>query len=294
LPVILVVDDDSATRVLIRTALESDGYRVLEAEGGQTALSIFESEEPDLILMDAAMPSMSGFETCCRLKKLSRGAETPVLFVTGLDDERSVHRGFEVGATDYITKPVHWGVARQRVRRLLETSYQSRQLKHLAYHDPLTGLPNRRLLMDRASMALAGAKRNRTLLAVLVLDLDSFKHVNDSFGHDVGDRVLCIMAERVAECMRENDTVARLGGDELIVLLEVMSISDIELICGKVLAAVRDSIVEFGRPIRLSSSIGGAFFPRHAPDIVTLLRYADQAMYTAKRTGGNRYCFHEA
>lgn len=294
LPVILVVDDDSATRVLIRAALESDGYQVLEADGGPSALSIFESAKPDLILMDAAMPTMSGFETCCRLKELSKGDEIPVLFVTGLDDEQSVHRGFESGAVDYITKPVNWGVTRQRVRRLLEASYQSRRLRHLAYHDALTGLPNRRLLMDRASLALARTERDGAVLAVLVLDLDNFKLVNDSFGHDVGDRVLCIMADRVGYCIRKNDTVARLGGDELIILLEVMSFSDIELICGKVLAAVRKAIVEFERPIHLSASIGGAFFPKHAQDISTLLRYADQAMYAAKRNGGNRCCFHEA
>jgi len=293
-PVILVVDDDRATRVMFRAALENDGYQVLEADGGRSALNIFQRANPDLILMDAAMPKMNGFETCCRLKELSRGDETPVMFVSGLDDEESMHRGFESGADDYITKPVKWGVTRLRVKRLLKASRQSRQLRHLAYHDALTGLPNRHLLMDRASLALARTERDGSVLAVLVLDLDDFKLINDSFGHHVGDRVLCVMADRVADCIRKNDTVARLGGDELIVLLEVTTVTDIERVCGKVLTAVRETIVEFERPIRCSASIGGVFFPSHAQDISTLLRYADQAMYAAKRDGGDRYYFHEA
>lgn len=285
---ILIVEDDEPTRLLIRAALESDGYAFLEAKDGHEAVETFEREKPDLVLIDVAMPTMDGVEACKQIKALPDGIETPVLIVTGLDDNDSVERAFDAGATDYLTKPLHWAVTKNRVRRILATAQSERELRRLAYHDALTGLPNRLLFLDRAGIAIARAERSARLLAVLMIDVDGFKGINDNYGHDAGDRVLRVLADRIAGCLRKNDTVSRMGGDEFLILMEdIAALADVNVIATKILAGIREKVDMEDTSLTLTASMGIAFYPKDGTDITTLIRLADAAMYRAKRSGGN-------
>ncbi|MEA5452405.1 response regulator [Leptolyngbya sp. CCNP1308] len=155
---ILVVDNEPFARIQLRLSLEQEGYQIVEAEDGREALTVFKQQQPDIVLLDALMPGMDGFECCTQLQRLPNGQTTPVLMITGLDDQESVDRAFAVGAVDYVTKPVHWAVLRQRVRRLIQQSQlqqqqaqlqqqlevANRDLQRLASTDGLTQVANRR------------------------------------------------------------------------------------------------------------------------------------------------------
>jgi diguanylate cyclase (GGDEF)-like protein/PAS domain S-box-containing protein len=176
------------------------------------------------------------------------------------------------------------------VRDVTERTYAEEQIKHLAYHDALTGLPNRLLFKDRLTVALSHAQRDQGRLAVLFLDLDRFKVINDSLGHNVGDQLLQAVAARVASCVRESDTVARLGGDEFTLLLPTLARSeDAAVVAGKILEAVRYPFHIEGREFFISTSIGISLFPEDGTDAVTLIKNADTAMYQAKEEGRDNY-----
>ena len=169
------------------------------------------------------------------------------------------------------------------------------QIRHLARHDPLTELPNRALFVDRLQQAVAMAKRNRQQLAVLFIDLDRFKPVNDTYGHAVGDRLLQEVARRMLAVVRQSDTVARLGGDEFVVLLqEVASAASARRVADKLHAALRQPFVINGHPLQISSCIGLALYPEHGGDALELTKNADSAMYQAKHAGRDRVCLFGA
>ena len=173
-PSILVVDDDKNMRALLCLALERDGYRVTAAIDGVQALELYKREAPDVVLMDAAMPELDGFQACAELRKLPGGDETPVMMITGLNDESSVDRAFESGASEYITKPFNWAVLRNRVRRLISERSAEKRVAYMAFNDALTGLPNRTLFQERLEMGIRQARRTRSELACMFLDLDGF------------------------------------------------------------------------------------------------------------------------
>jgi diguanylate cyclase (GGDEF)-like protein/PAS domain S-box-containing protein len=164
------------------------------------------------------------------------------------------------------------------------------EIKHLAFHDPLTQLPNRRLLHDRLHQAMILAKRDQKRLALMFIDLDKFKPVNDDFGHQVGDELLQTVAQRLQACVRESDTVARLGGDEFVLLLPVIEVvQDAMAVAGKVhLALLQPFALSKGPPVRISSSTGIAIYPEHGRDEIELIKHADAAMYQAKAAGRDR------
>ncbi|OPY57860.1 MAG: Cyclic di-GMP phosphodiesterase Gmr [Pelotomaculum sp. PtaU1.Bin035] len=539
---ILVVDDSKYMRFKLRQSLESDGYTVIEAENGLQALAIYEQLQPEIILMDCIMPLMDGFTACTKLQELPGGDRVPVIMITSLDDDKDVDLAFEAGATDYITKPIHWAVLRHRVRRLLYTRHTEASLdmseaftrtlinyaldgiitinargviqslnpaairifgytsgdvigqdikmlmprfyseygsypavgkptgenlgagairevtgcrkdgstltieltisefyfgerwlftvilrditerkrakealleseeryraltentydliseisndgrflytspnykdvlgyepgelinrsvvdfvhqedypalrasfrrvfehyalgqviyrfmhkngellwfestgknyrtatdesrvvfvsrditerqryaetiRHQAFHDAVTGLPNRMLFKDRLTLAMAHAKRNKQMLGVLFLDLDRFKIVNDTLGHDVGDQLLKSVARRLTNYVREDDTIARFGGDEFTVLLpEITQAESVAKIAQKILEAIREPFNIDDHELYIATSIGIALYPNDGEDAETLLKNADTAMYRAKEKGKNNY-----
>lgn len=163
------------------------------------------------------------------------------------------------------------------------------QLRHSARHDPLTGLPNRELFHDRLQTALSLAERNKTLLCLLYIDLDNFKQVNDTLGHPVGDLLLQEAARRLRQCVRKSDTVGRIGGDEFLVLLNNPALPEHALhVAEKIRAALGQPFDLPGRQVRISPSIGAALYPEHGDDYKQLILYADEAMYDAKKSGGNQ------
>ncbi|TAK62968.1 GGDEF domain-containing response regulator [Methylobacter sp.] len=411
-PTILIVDDTRDNQELLVSLLKQD-YRVKVAGNGPRALDIAQcSPYPDLILLDVNMSEMDGYEVCRRLQENPLTRDIPVIFVTAASSQESETLGLQLGAMDYITKPISPNIALLRVRNQLllrkslnklhltsivfentlecimitdaqgdiidvnpafsritgytreevlgknprflksghhdqpfyaemwheinttgywsgelwnrtktgecypelrsisavtdtqgivthyigissdisQIKHHEEQLERIAHYDALTGIPNRLLLADRMRQAIAQAKRDRKMLGVCYLDLDGFKPINDTFGHQAGDSVLVEVARRISNILREGDTIARLGGDEFVVLLP--DLNHVEE-CIATLKRLHESI---SLPVSiqdhsnsLTASIGVSIFPGDDNDPDVLLRHADQAMYIAKQSGKNRY-----
>ncbi len=429
-PLVLVVDDDVTIRFLACEALEYAGFAIEEAESGKEALTAFERLRPSIVLLDVMMPEMDGFETCVKLRQLPGGDRTPVILLTGLDDEESIGRAYTVGATDFMIKPFNEVILVNRMRYILKASrtlqelwdsqarldnaqriahlgnwewnsetnelsgsdefYRVLGLGHraalpldsflhcvepddresvrnafdeavhgglpvdlrqriispngtqrivhlqseavvevggktvnitgtiqdiselqrfeekihfLAHYDSLTRLPNRALFRDRVDQALAYAKRHGTNVATMFLDLDRFKRVNETLGHQVGDMLLQQVAERLRNTVRDSDsvsriggemgTMARLGGDEFTVLLTGMTHSEHAAKVAKCILQVLARPFHLGEhEVTVTGSLGIACYPEDGKDVDELLKHADIAMYSAKAGGKNAYRFY--
>jgi diguanylate cyclase (GGDEF)-like protein len=249
----------------------------------------------DLILLDLQMPGLDGFQVMVRLKEIETDGYLPVLAVTAQPAHKL--RALQGGAKDFISKPFDLAEVLMRVHNMLEVRLlheearnYGKMLEALALNDPLTGLANRRLLADRMSMALVHARRNKSSMAVMYLDLDGFKQINDTLGHGVGDALLKMAAGRLVATVREEDTVARLGGDEFIIALWYISGNDYAAtVAVKVIEAVSQPYDIEGRSVRITVSAGVGIYPIHGEDSDTLMKSADRAMYEAKRAGKNVY-----
>ena len=424
-PVILIVDDDITLRILVRESLEQAGFAVEERADGVEAISTFEEVQPDIVLLDVLMPKMDGFTTCVKLRKLRGGEHIPIVMMTSLDDIESINHAYEAGATDFITKPINWGVLPHRIRYMLRAStafddlrkseakiqalldampdmlfqmnkdgllmeikgvkeshfavppsefigkkiydvmpttatqpimdhleralqtkeiqifeYQhwidkekrffegrlvisgeekvlaiirditeqrqaEERISFLAYHDTLTHLPNRHLFKDRMRQALAYAQRHQLLVAVLFLDLDNFKRINDTLDHNMGDLLLQGVGDRLVKCVRRSDsvarlemeeltpTVARLGGDEFTVLLNgISSIQNAATVAQRILDVLVQPFMLGTHEVFITTSIGVTVYPYDSENVDTLLKNADTAMYQAKDQGKNNYQFY--
>ncbi|MEX8495082.1 putative bifunctional diguanylate cyclase/phosphodiesterase [Sphaerotilus sp.] len=432
-PRILLVDDDDVNLLLTGAALRERGFTVNEATGGLSALRMLADWSPDVMVLDAVMPGMDGFRTCEALRDLPGFELMPVLMLTGLDDEASIERAFDAGATDFFVKSHHWSLLAGRLRYLLRTSHIQMELlrsraklaraqdlarmgsfdwrlggglqlepealrvighgpraplsvpevmrllvpgarramapllrdvvrhgtvldsdvticlpdgrerivhveaepefddqgglcayagiiqdvtdrrliedkiRHLANFDALTGLPNRRQLIWRAERALEQARRMDHGFALLLIDLDRFKNINDTLGHGQGDELLVEIGRRLRTCVHHCDQIAdmsidaavlrthrsleavgRLGGDEFVALLpEVEDEAQAVRVAQGILQAMREPVVLGGREYFVTASVGVGLFPRDGVSVVDLLRNADVAMYAAKSGGRN-------
>ena len=431
-PLALVVDDEPSLRLFMNAALKKAGFGVIEADCGETALTLFASDKPDLILLDLAMPGLDGFETCAAVRKLPGGRYTQILMVTGSDDSESIEKAFEAGASDFVSKPINWSMLGHKSKYLLRAGkafkaldqnrsrlaktqelaklgnwqidlassefscsskacrllgFDGRQqasytdfllpivaserdnvkekidhaVKHkknlalnypvvlpdgtqkhilnqgeilyngnghpelmlgviqdvtqlkqaeeeirlLAFYDSLTGLANRSLFMDRLEQTLALARRTQQKFALLFLDLDQFKMINDTLGHHVGDLLLKQVGARLKSNIRDSDTVsmlgsdqtgsviARLGGDEFTVLLS--NIKDPQAaakVATRLIREVADTYHLDGHDVAMTTSIGISVFPEDGTEASVLLKNADSAMYHAKNNGRNGYQFY--
>ncbi len=433
--IVLVVDDDEAMRFLMVQSISQAGVCVEEAENGIEALNIFERTRPDLVLMDVNMPKMDGFTACARLRQMPEGKSAIIIMVTGLDDVKSIQKAYQVGATDFITKPISWPVLQQRViyllragdtvkalrksekrlthakqvaklgnwdwnivtgdifwsdeiytmlelkpgqfkpkldvfidavhpderssikKAFLKALYDNnksfnidhkviladgieRTLSHqvitirdesgkpihmhgimqditehkkaeekirtLAYYDPLTGLPNRELFKEHTSHAIRTAKRNGTYLALVYLDLDQFKRINDTLGHSAGDELLKKVAKTLYKSIRSSDivgiahnkesdghSISRLGGDEFSILItDLTDVQNSAKVAYRVIKNLSRPILIEGHEFTVSCSMGIALYPMDGKDVETLLKNADAAMYSAKERGRNNYQFY--
>jgi diguanylate cyclase (GGDEF)-like protein len=245
------------------------------------------------------MPGMDGFQVMESLKEIETDGYLPVLAVTAQPAHKL--RALQSGAKDFVSKPFDLAEVLMRVHNLLEVRLlhetacnYSKMLEALALNDPLTGLANRRLLADRMAMALVHARRNKSAMAVVYLDLDGFKQINDTLGHGVGDILLKMVAERLVATVREEDTVARLGGDEFILALWHVSGSDYAAsVTARAIEAVSQPYDIEGNSVSITISAGVSIYPDHGEDADTLMKSADLALYEAKRTGKNAYCLAE-
>ncbi len=431
---VLIVDDDAMVRVLARSALDKLGLEVDEVENGAEAVERFEQRAFDLVLLDLEMPVMDGFTACARIRALPGGKSATLIVVTGLDDLDSIQRAYELGATDFVTKPINWSVLMQRMRFILRARgafqalkeseaklFESQQIAHLghwdwdvdnnqaewseqvykilgltsqfscasysaflqsvhpddranvnrsisqavehaesytvehrillpnseertivsqgramqggtgrvvkvrsvmqdvterkqaeerifhlAYYDNLTGLPNRDLFKEYASRLLAAAQRDGTNAAILLVDLDRFKRINDSLGHAAGDELLKEVAGRIANCVRQSDLVAKVqnmddliyslarpGGDEFMLLIRGLERTEmVTNFVQRLLTQLSQPLVARQQEIFVSASIGVAMFPGDGMHQDALLSYADIALGHAKEAGGGCFRFY--
>lgn len=307
---IIVIDDDPLIRLVVSGSLRAAGLNIIEAASGEEGLRLFDETGADAVLLDVTMPSgIDGFTTCAELRKRAQGEHLPILMMTGLDDMESINRAYEIGATDFIHKPLNLPLLGHRVRYLLKTSsttqqlLQSKQRLHqMAYFDSLTELPNRAFFLEYLQKMVAQAQRKKTKLSVLFLDLDGFKRINDTLGHQIGDQVLQIAAERLNNSIRGSDafahfgvkqndiSLARLGGDEFTVLLsEIERAEDAAIVAERIRKNLAQPIILGEHELVTTTSIGIAVYPDDGEVAENLLKHADLAMYYAKRAGGDTH-----
>jgi two-component system cell cycle response regulator len=295
---ILVVDDSPDNVELLLDILQGEGYtRVSSLMDSSQVCTQHAKNDYDLILLDMHMPGLNGLEVMKSLKEIEKNGYLPVLAITG--DERYKIAALEAGARDFIAKPYNFLEFTMRIRNMLEVrllyktvAEQSRLQEEMALHDPLTGLPNRRLLTDRIEKAMQHANRTDQLMALLYVDLDGFKEANDQHGHQCGDTILKMVASRLRVATRGEDTVSRIGGDEFIILLsDITAMEDVVQPASKLLNLLALPFSVDGWWIRMTASIGVAYYPTDAKDMESLIALADSALYEAKRAGKNRYHF---
>lgn len=308
-PAVLVVDDVPDNIHELLEALKDD-YRIQVAASGPKALEIVTgAHPPDLVLLDVLMPGMNGYEVCRRIKATAAGNHIPVIFVTIANTVEDKVRGLELGAADYITKPFDTAEVKARIRTHLELARLRRFLEYLVaqrtallevseekyrfllYRDPVTGLANRVLFAEMLDHAIHQATRTDGHFALLALDLDHFKTVNESLGHTQGDRLLREVARRLEGALSERDAIARSGGDEFNILVagdEGQSGAD--LTAQRLIDRLSESFDIDGQRVHVGASIGIASYPDDGHDGETLLRHADAALHRAKAVGRGQLC----
>src|ERR1700675_632678 len=294
---VLVADDSRVYRKLIEHSLSDKGYVLLFAESGREALALFAEHEPSIVITDWMMPDLSGIELCEHIRKQSRQPYTYVIILTGNTEKDKLVAGLAAGADDYLTKPFHRGELLARLgvgHRIVELHRQleakNRLLEELALTDPLTGLPNRRAIEEWATRQLSGAARYGFSFLVVLADLDHFKTVNDTHGHDAGDTVLKKFAEILRANSRRSDICGRIGGEEFLFVLTHTTQENAVVVIERMRAELEDAKFDFdGGSLTVTASFGLAGFEGiQAPDFNRLVSQADAALYAAKRTGRNR------
>lgn len=293
---ILIVDDQEGNVRLLEEILQQAGYRhVTSTMNPQAVCELHRAQHFDLILLDLQMPGMDGFQVMEGLNEIDTSGYVPILVITAQPGQKQ--RALASGAKDFVAKPFDLIELKTRIHNMLEVRLlyqrladQNAVLESLALQDALTGLPNRRLLMDRLSLAIVHARRNRCTMAVMFLDLDGFKEINDTLGHDGGDTLLRLVADRLVATVRQEDTVARLGGDEFVIALhEAIDVDQVARLVSKVIAAVSQPYDIQGTEVQMTVSVGVSVYPLHGEDVETLMKSADLALYEAKRGGKNDY-----
>lgn len=295
--VLLIEDNPGDCRLIQEMLLEADvpsfGFELDYADRLSKALDHLGKKDVDIILSDLSLPDSQGFETFNRLHV--HASKVPIVVLTGtFDDEWLGIEAVKKGAQDYLVKQqVNSNLLRRSICYAIERKRLEETIRRMAYHDPLTNLPNRALFSDRLTLAIARTRRNKETLAVLFLDLDEFKHVNDTLGHTMGDQLLKVMAARLAGCVRACDTVARFGGDEFTLLLSgINRPENTANVADKILESVRQPLKLESHEVNVTASIGIALCPGDGGDVETLLKNADIAMYRAKGCGKDNYQFY--
>jgi two-component system, cell cycle response regulator len=301
---ILVVDDHEDNIEVLRVRLESWGYTTESCDNGEAALALVEKSPPDLILLDVMMPDITGIEVARRIKGNRALPFIPIIMQTALDSTEAKVEGLEAGADDYITKPIDFAELKARLRSMLrikrlqealeerekELLEMNERLRFMSLTDGLTGLDNRRHLNDRIDEMFQHAQRLNEPFSIVMCDLDKFKSVNDSYGHQAGDEVLKQLAEILKDEAREIDRVGRFGGEEFMLLLPGTVLDAAVTFAERVRKRIeRHTFTFVGGSTQRTASFGVAGWPHpKVQDSDSLVRMADDALYVAKETGRNR------
>ena len=294
---VLVVDDSPVYRKLIEHALEDGGYTPLFAQNGREALELYAQHAPAIVITDWMMPDFSGPELCERIRSHAQRAYTYIIVLTSISEKDNVVKGLAAGADDYLTKPfdpgellARIGVGRRTIGLHREIEAKNKLLEEMAHTDPLTGLPNRRAIEDCAARQLRGAARHGYAIWVANADLDNFKSINDSYGHDAGDRVLQKFGEVLRENTRASDISGRMGGDEFLLVMTHLDEKSTRLTVERLRKQFAALQFSFGGDVvSVTASFGIAGFQgKEPPEFAKLVRQADKALYAGKRAGRNR------
>ena len=293
---VLVVDDSPVYRKLVEQVLSCERYSLMFARDGAEALGMIDARSPSIVITDLILPDFSGIELCQRIRADASRPYTYVIVMTGTTEKGNLVKGLEAGADDYLTKPfdpaemlARMGVGRRIVDLNRELATKSKKMEEAARTDALTGLPNRRAIEDWAVRQLRGSMRHGFPLWVVVGDIDSFKAVNDSFGHDAGDVVLQGFADVLKKNTRAADMCGRLGGDEFLLVLTYVQKDKIEKTVNRFRERFASLSFPFqGQRVTVTASFGVAGVASHEEQqFSALLRKADQMLYEAKRAGRN-------
>ena len=293
-PRLLVVDDQPVNIQAIYQAFAAD-HQVLMATSGAQALALCASQQPDLVLLDVVMPGMDGHQVCRQLKSDPATRDIPVIFVTAHNDEAAEAQGLDLGAVDFISKPINPRIVRARVRTHLTLKAQADLLRQWVYIDGLTGVYNRRHFDERLAAESARAMRNGAALSVVLIDVDLFKRFNDRYGHQAGDDCLRRVATALkAGIRRPGDLAARYGGEEFVCLLPDTDLPGALNLARQLGAAVQALQIEHAdsavAPV-VTVSLGVGSKAGKAPgSAAALLRVADAQLYRAKSLGRNQAC----
>jgi two-component system, cell cycle response regulator len=294
---VLVADDSRIYRRLVEDTLSEKQYALLFAKSGREAIDLFSEHQPSLVITDWMMPDLSGIELCEHIRNLASQAYTYLIILTGITEKDKLVKGLAAGADDYLTKPFHSDELLARVgvgRRIVELHRQLEAknllLEELALTDSLTGLPNRRAIEAWATRQLSGAARYGFSFLVVVADLDHFKTVNDTHGHDAGDKVLKKFSEILKTNSRRSDICGRIGGEEFLFILTHTTQENAGVVIERIRAELQATKFDFdGSSLTVTASFGLAGFAgTQAPDFNRLVSQADAALYAAKRSGRNR------
>jgi len=293
---VLVVDDSPVYRKLVEQVLSAEAYSLVFACDGAEAMKLFEERSPSIVVTDWMLPDFSGFELCQRIRSDDTRPYTYIIVMTSNGDKGNVVKGLQSGADDYLTKPfdpeemlARIGVGRRIIDLNRELAAKSAKLEQAARTDPLTGLPNRRAIEEWAERQTRGAVRHGFPLWVVLGDIDNFKTINDSFGHDAGDIVLKIFADMLKKNTRASDICGRLGGDEFLLVITHVESAHVEATVNRFreqFAAL--SFPLQGQSVRVTASFGvTGVQAKDAQGFGVLVRQADQMLYEAKRAGRN-------
>lgn len=306
---VLVVDDDPVMRALVRKVVEKAGHEVFEAVNGKEGLEQAMVCHPQMMIVDWLMPEMDGMGLTRALRRTRVGRGIYVLILTSLEDDEFLIEAFENGVDDYLAKPLKQRVlaarlrAGQRVvglhqeiekdreelrRAAADLAISNRRLQEAALTDPLTVLPNRRYAMERLNQEWSGSQRAERPLSCLLIDLDGFKPVNDTYGHDVGDALLRQAATVLKRGLREQDVLCRIGGDEFLAICPGTSLEQALVCAERVRSAMEESVFKHaGRDLGITVSIGVAVRNAQLQNVDALIKRADESLYLAKQRGRN-------
>ena len=297
---VLIAEDDLTSRIALAGVLRKNGYEVVETVNCSEAWKALQQPDaPRLVILDWEMPEIDGLEVLRRIRSLHPDQPFYIILLTSKEDKADVIIGLDAGANDYLVKPFNAGELRARVEvghRMVEMQdaliYTNNKLAYLATHDPLTGMLNRRAILDHLHKELARVGRQNTALAVGMCDIDHFKHINDTYGHQTGDEILCGLAQILKAEIREYDSAGRIGGEEFLLITPVPTGTDcmplFERLCQQVAG---NQIVTKSGELSISLSIGVACTVSGGT-VDELLEAADKALYQAKSEGRNRVAQH--
>ena len=301
-PVILIVDDSPFNLQILRELIEDSGYEAVTILNGRTALEFVKKEKPDLILLDIVMPQMDGYEVCRLIKSSDETKDIPIIFLTAKTETEDIVKGFRGGAVDFVSKPfnaielnarVKTHLELKRVRDELQEKNKQLQeamneLERVATRDPLTNLFNRRYMMERMDQEVARTKRTNRTFSLVLTDIDFFKKVNDTYGHDGGDFILKSLSKLVVETLRYQDVLVRWGGEEFLILLPETGTEGATVVSEKIRKTVEDSSFFYNnKEIKITMTFGVAEYSINERIDDTLIR-ADKRLYEGKNSGRNK------